>query len=394
MKALLFSRKPTRYATAAAVSRLRLGHGTNWAPLDFVEDAEPPRLPDADSGWLRIHPRLSGICGSDLATMNGSSDRYFEDYVSFPFIPGHEIVADTSDGRRVVVEPVLGHAARGFELPFNGAAPGDGNDYRHLVSGHLKPGLQIGSCASTGGGWATELLAHNSQLHEVPPQMSDEQAVLIEPLACGVHAALKAEAGPEDVVAVVGAGTMGLTVVAALRHLTDPQPKLIIVGCRYPVQRSLAIELGADIAVNSKELKRTIRRTCGSFIVGRYLSGGVDTVIDAVGSQHSLSEALSICRPRGRIVMLGMPSKITLELTGLWHREIELVGCYSYGTEKLQDGHCATSFRLAFQLADKIDFGHLVSALYPLKRYREALMHADESGKRGGVKVAFDMREE
>ena len=390
MKALRFSRKPARYAAAAVASRLRPGAGGSWGPLGLRLDADPPALPG--EGWQRVYPRVSGICGSDLATIDGRSARYFEDYASFPFTPGHEIVADASDGRRVVVEPVLGHAARGFEPPFRGAAPGDGNDYRHLVCGHLKPGLQTGFCASTGGGWSTELVAHESQLHDVPDWMSDEQAAMIEPAAAGVHAALRTGAGPGDTVAVVGAGTMGLMAVAALRHLAEPAS--IIAGGRYGTQRALALELGADAAVDSDDLHRAVRRSSGSFLIGDHLSGGADAVIDAVGSSRSLAAALALCRPRGRVVMLGMPSTVTVELTGLWHRETELVGCYAYGTENRGGRRRATSFELAFELAGKVAFDRLVSALYPLDRYTEALSHAAEAGRRGAVKIAFDMREE
>ncbi len=390
MKALRFSRKPVRYAAAAVASRLRPGAGAEWGPLSLLSDAEPPKLPG--DGWLRVFPRLTGICGSDLATIDGRSARYFEDYVSFPFTPGHEIVADTADGRRVIVEPVLGHAARGFEPPFEGAALGDGNDYRHLVCGHLKPGLQTGFCASIGGGWSTELVAHQSQLHDVPEGLSDTQAVMIEPLAGGVHAALRAGVRSGDTVAVVGAGTMGLVAVAALRHLCSPDS--IIVGARYPTQRALAVQFGADVAVTGDELMRAVRRATGSFMIGAHLSGGADVVVDAVGSSESLALALGLCRPRGRVMLLGMPSTVTVELTGLWHREIELVGCYAYGSEVLADGRQTTSIELAFELSAKVGFDALVSALYPLDRYADALTHAAEAGRRGSVKIAFDMRQE
>ena len=390
MKALRFHRKPVRYAAAAVASRLRRGAGATWGPLELQDNTEPLELPG--EGWQRVYPRLSGICGSDLATIDGRASHYFEDYVSFPFTPGHEIVADTINGRRVVVEPVLGHAARGFAPPFDDSAPGDGDDYRHLMCGHLEPGLQTGSCASTGGGWATEFIAHESQLHSVPDRMSDESAVMIEPVACGVHATLRSRIETGDIVVVIGAGTMGLATIAALRHLTEPG--VIIVSGRYPTQRSLALKLGADTAVSGSELKRAVRRVCGSFMVGEYLSGGADVVIDAVGSTNSLSEALHLCRPRGRVVLLGMPATITTELTGLWHRETELVGCYAYGTEVLADGRRATTFELAMELVNEVAFDRLVTALYPLRRYTDALTHAAEAGQRGAVKIAFDMRDE
>ena len=50
----------------------------------------------------RVRPRLAGICGSDLATIDGHSSRYFEPIVSFPFTPGHEVVGELDDGSRVV----------------------------------------------------------------------------------------------------------------------------------------------------------------------------------------------------------------------------------------------------------------------------------------------------
>lgn len=218
MKALEFRRSEPRYAAAAVSSRLRPGSGAKAGPLSLVETTAP-ELPG--DGWHRVSTILAGICGSDLATVDGRSSRYFEPWVSFPFVPGHEVVGRLTDGTRVVLEPVLGHATRGFEPPFANAAPGDGDDYRHLVAGDLEPGIQTGYCASTGGGWSTEFIAHDSQLHVVPDSLSDEAAVMIEPAAVGVHSALRANVGPGDTLAVLGSGTMGLMTIAALRRFTE-----------------------------------------------------------------------------------------------------------------------------------------------------------------------------
>ena len=105
MKALRFSRKEGRYAAAMAASRLRPGAGAAVGPLSLIDD-DAPELPTPD--WVRVYPRLAGICGSDLSTVDGHASRYFEHFVSFPFVPGHEVVGDTDDGRRVVLDPVLG----------------------------------------------------------------------------------------------------------------------------------------------------------------------------------------------------------------------------------------------------------------------------------------------
>ena len=167
----------------------RPARGANHGPLRLA-DVDPVELPGP--GWVRIRPRLAGICGSDLATIDGQSSRYFEPIVSFPFVPGHEVVADTADDRRVVLEPVLGCVARGIDPPCPACARGDLGNCERLAFGHLEPGLQSGFCADTGGGWSTFMVAHESQLHAVPDDFDDDAAVIVEPTACAVHAALRA----------------------------------------------------------------------------------------------------------------------------------------------------------------------------------------------------------
>jgi threonine dehydrogenase-like Zn-dependent dehydrogenase len=396
VKALKVSRKPTKFVTARLVSAFSTVTSAKLGPLELVTD-DAPRLP-ASSGWHRLHPRLAGICGSDLALVEGHASTYFDDWVSFPFVPGHEVVADTDDGRRVVLEPVLGHAARGLPLPFEGAAPGDGDDYGHLVGGHLKPGIQTGFCSSTGGGWSTELIAHDSQLHDIPDVVTDEMAVIVEPAAGGIHAALACwplvraarERSEQPVVAVLGAGTMGLCAVAGLRqYLPDVR---IVVGARYPHQQALARSLGADIAVAPDELPRAVRREVGCHVVGDYLSGGAHATIDAVGNSDSIAATLRFTRPRGRIVLLGMPSQVSVDLTGLWHRETALVGAYTYGTEAMPDGSRRSTFDLAIEMVQTCRLDRLVSATYRLESYADALSHAAHAGRRGAVKIAFDLR--
>ncbi len=396
MRALRISRRPAKFAVARLISPISASGAARLGPLDLVND-DAPTLPDHD-GWHRLQPRLTGICGSDLSLVEGHASTYFEDWVSFPFVPGHEIVADTDDGRRVVVEPVLGHAARGLDLPFPEAAPGDGDDYAHLVSGHLKPGIQIGFCKSTGGGWSTELVAHESQLHVVPDDVSDEQAVMVEPAAGGIHAALATwpavdrarRANETPVVAVLGAGTMGLCAVAGLRRYV-PGVR-IVVGARYPHQQALARALGADVAVPADELSRAVRREVGCHVVGDHLTGGSHATIDAVGNSASIADCLRFTRPRGRIVLLGMPAEVTVDLTGLWHRETELVGSYTYGTETMPDGSRIRTFDLAIETVAAARLERLLSATYPLEDFEDAIAHASAAGRRGAVKIAFDLR--
>ena len=118
--ALELFRSAPRYLTARAVGGRAPGLVAGpLAPLRLasLKDPKPP-----GRGWARVRPSLSGICGSDIATIGGRSSFYFSPLVSMPFVPGHEVVGellddcgDLSAGQRVVLSSVLGCAARGQE---------------------------------------------------------------------------------------------------------------------------------------------------------------------------------------------------------------------------------------------------------------------------------------
>jgi len=420
VRALRFDRDVVRFGAARLASGLRPGAGSRWGPLELVTDDEPD-LPGPD--WVRLSPRLAGICGSDLATVDGRSSRWFEPIVSFPFVPGHEVVADlvpdgstdatthattdaTADGAssRVVLEPVLGCVTRGISPVCPACADGRLGNCEHLAHGDLDAGLQTGYCCDTGGGWSTSMVAHPSQLHAVPDDMTDQAAVLVEPTACAVHGAMRARVRPGDTVAIIGAGTLGLLTLAALARFA-PECSTVI-GAKHPHQRDLARSLGATVVCEPDELPRAVRRRTGTLVIGppggaaERLTGGADVTIDCVGSADSLATGLAVTRPTGRVVMIGMPGVVRADLTPLWQREIELVGAYAYGTEHPVDadgaptGESRRTFDMAFELVRQADLGRLVSATYPLERADDAIAHAAEAGRRGAVKIAFDLRQQ
>jgi threonine dehydrogenase-like Zn-dependent dehydrogenase len=380
LKGLLFERQVAKYAAASVAGRLRPGKGATVGPIS-LQDIDEPDLSTLPAGWARVRPRLSGICGSDLATIDGHSSRYFEPIVSFPFVPGHEVVGDLDDDTRVVVVPILTCTVRGIDPVCNQCASGQPNRCERIAFGHLEPGLQTGFCESTGGGWAIALAAHESQLVTVPDALTDEEAVLIEPTACAVHAA-RSIVSPA--VAIIGAGTLGLLTIAALRALGHDG--VIVVAAKHPVQRELAATLGATQVVAPHELARAVRSRSGSMVIGDQLTGGIDTVVDCVGRDDSLAHALSIVAPGGEVVLFGMPGpRTSVDLTPLWHRETSVRGCYAYTPD---------DFSTAIALVFEAGLGRLVSATYPLARYRDAIDHAANAGARGAVKIAFDLRAE
>ncbi len=410
MKALVFARKPARYVAAVLAGRVVSGAGAKVGPLKLHEDHDIPELPGP--GWRYIKPRLAGICGSDLATIDGTSSRYFEPIVSFPFVPGHEIVADLVDpanpkapadgSNRVILEPVLGCVARNVSPVCEQCAAGNLGNCMNIAFGDLSPGLQSGFCCDTGGGWSTLMVAHESQLHSVPAHWTDEMAVMVEPAACAVHAALAAGITPgTTTVVVLGAGTLGLLTLAAIRSIA-PDVTILVVA-KHPEQRDEARKLGADHLAEPAEIKRAVRRLTGSKALTNAgpdgpidrLTGGAAVVFDCVGSSESLADAIAVSGPRGRIMLVGMAGHTELDLTGLWHKELQLVGTYAYGTEEpAADGTPRRTFDLAMELVENHDLGRLVTATYPLNRYTEAISHAANAGRRGAIKIAFDLRTE
>jgi threonine dehydrogenase-like Zn-dependent dehydrogenase len=380
MKALVFSRKPAKYAAAAVAGRIRAGAGASVGPLS-LQDVDEPKLPADD--WVRLRPRLAGICGSDLATIDGHSSRYFEPIVSFPFTPGHEVVGSLDDDSRAVLIPVLSCVTRGIDPLCPACEAGRTNHCGRIAFGHLEPGLQSGFCEDTGGGWSAEMVAHPSQLIAVPDEMTDEAAVMVEPTACAVHAArLAASTGSKATVAVIGAGTLGLLTIAALR--SEATVGTLVATAKYPHQKAIATALGADRVVSPRELGRLVRSLTGAWVLdGGQLTDGVDLVVDCVGSEASLTQALQVVAPGGEILVVGMPGHTSLDLTPLWHRETAIKGSYAY---------TRADFERALTLVGEADLGRLVSATYPIDRSTEAIDHAANAGMRGAVKIAFDLR--
>jgi len=396
MLALEMFRSLPRHLAARAVGGRVPGILTGpAAPLRLV-NREEPRV--TRPGWAHLRPRLSGICGSDLGAVSGRTSLYFSGLVSMPFVPGHEVVADLVDacedlpaGSRVVLDPVLSCAARGTDA-CDACRSGATNRCDRITVGHVAAGLQTGYCGDTGGGWGGILAAHRSQLHPVPDGLSDEQAVLAEPLACAVHTALRVRVARGAHVLVSGAGAVGLFTTLALRELT-PAGDITVVA-KHGLQRDLARRFGATEVVEPAEVLRGVRRATRAFSItpelGRpFLLGGVDVAVDAVGSKESLETCLHITRGGGRVVLSGMPA--AADLSAAWFRELELVGSYaSAAREPAADGRGA--FDLALELAASADVAALAVARYPLHRWREALDHAQSAGSLGTVKVAFDPR--
>jgi threonine dehydrogenase-like Zn-dependent dehydrogenase len=401
MLALRYRKSVPRYLLIRAGGKRMKGLETSrLSPLQ-LEEVPEPKLPSPE--WVRVKPLLSGICGSDLGTLSSENSPYFSPITSPPFVLGHEVVgvvAEDNDnfavGERVVLEPALGCEVRGIDPPCPHCARGRHALCVNVAKGDISPGIQTGFCRDTGGGWSEgTLVAHPSQLYRVPDDLPDEAAVAIEPLACAVHAALKASPSEDETALVIGAGSVGLFAVAALRHLT--RAGRIVCVAKYDRQRREALRLGADEVVRPEETYTKLPIMLDTEVyrpeIGKpVVMDGAAKVFECVGSPGTIEDALRLTRPGGATTLVGMPSaRNCLDLTALWYKEANLAGAYAYGTEE-HEGERARSFDLALQIAPELILETLVGPRFRLREYRDAIAAARAAGREGHVKVVFDHR--
>jgi threonine dehydrogenase-like Zn-dependent dehydrogenase len=376
---------------------------TSRFSLTRLREVAEPKLPTPR--WVRVRPLLSGICGSDLATITAEGSPFFAPLTSFPFTFGHEVVGRVIDagsdvrdlrvGDRVVVEPALHCGVRGILSPCAACKPGNYGNCINVTAGDISAGVQTGYCRDTGGGWSDSLVAHEMQLHKVPDTVPDEAAVLIEPFSCALHGVLRAVEGRTPAkVLVIGCGTMGLLVIAALRAIGATC--CIDTCAKYPHQRELAHRLGADeVLPVGRGLHGELCRRSGATLhhpeIGQpTVLGGFDIVFDCVGSPRSLDDALRFTRARGRTVLVGMPSiPKTVDWTTIWFKELQVMGVYAYGLEDFQ-GERVRTFELALRFLQRLDLRPLVTHKFPLREYRQAIQTALFTGRQQSVKTVFD----
>lgn len=436
MKAIEYRKSVPRFLAARALSSRWPSAATGAFGTIALVDREPPRLPSPH--WVGVRPRLAGICGSDLATITASGSAYFSPLLSYPFVLGHEVVGDVTrvgaavgdlaPGDRVVLEPALGCAVREIEPHCRACARGDEANCENVTRGVISAGIQTGFCRDTGGAWSGEFVAHRRQLHRAPADLPDEALVLCEPFACAIHAALAAplpQAG-EDAI-VLGCGSIGLLVIAALRALGS-RARVIAIA-RHAHQEALALALGADLVVRERGdrlLERVAAETHAEIhrpeIGGPLFVGGAAVVYDCVGSSASIDDAVRFTRARGHVAVVGMPGVPSgIDWTAIWYKEIVVRGCYAYGLETW-NGERARTFELALRFlasaspayaASAVSAEHartgvpngvgaplaarlesLVGGRFKLASYREAIGAAINTSRAGWAKTVFDFRGE
>jgi threonine dehydrogenase-like Zn-dependent dehydrogenase len=374
-------------AGAARLTRGRLP----WLGLDRYD---PPPLPGPD--WVRVRPTLAGICGTDLGLLTGHASSILSAFASFPAVLGHEVVgAVEATGERVILDPVISCTMRGLE-PCRWCAAGQARFCLRPTEGALAPGLLVGYCADLPGGWSEGMIAHRSQLHAVPDALPDEAAVLVEPFSVALHAVLAGPPEPGAPTLVIGGGALGLCTVAALQMVAPMAD--VVLAARHPAQRHAGERLGASATVRGRKaaIQAAIRhagaRAHRSILGDEVLSGGFAQVYDAVGSQDSLTEAMRVTAPLGRLSLVGGPAEIRgLDWTLAWTRELHVDGTYAYGAETSLSGSPHTMDEAIRLLAahPELPIGELVTHRFALEDWPRAMRTALGRARSGAIKVVF-----
>jgi threonine dehydrogenase-like Zn-dependent dehydrogenase len=308
-----------------------------------------PVLAEVPEPWPRpgevlVAPRLVGICGTDLHA-DGLRNLF-----RAPVVLGHEFVAEVVEvggadgvegpaglcpGDRVVINP-------------NGKVCGTCRECRAGLP-NLCHSATRESCVGVqrDGGLAALCSLPLATVRPIPGDLADEVAVWTEPLAAAVRATSCLGEEPVELVAVLGAGPVGL-LAAQLAGSAGAGGVLVVEPS--PSRREVAQRLGF--------------RTAEPGEIGD-ARGRCDVVVECSGSPVALASAVGLARPAGTVVVLGVsPSGVTLDATSLVTREVRIRGSMIYGPE----------FDTALDLLQRgaVDVASLDSGTLPLRDFPAA----------------------
>lgn len=242
---------------------------------ESVEIQERPR-PTPAAGESDIEIEMAGICGSDMSGFLGHSPRRKP-----PLTLGHELVGRTSDGRRVVANPLI--VCGGCTRCLSGQ--------QNLCEKWRLLGLD-----RTEGTFAEYVTLPEGQLYDIPDSLPSERAVLAEPLANIVHLFRIIAPLPFFRLAIVGAGTMGALSFLMAKNIGAKDILAVDVNAE---RLEVLKKMGASSLINVRDpdaLREAVSAGKADF----------DVVIDASGTAAARQMAFDLCRPGGQVVLLGM----------------------------------------------------------------------------------------
>jgi 2-desacetyl-2-hydroxyethyl bacteriochlorophyllide A dehydrogenase len=294
--------------------------------------------PTPDDDGIVVEVAACGICGSDMHMWRHTEG------LPLPMTPGHEFagriaavgcgVSGLAVGARVTANPMRCYLGLGGH-------PGAFANFVHVPQAKLGESIYL-----------------------LPDSLSYEQGALIEPLAVALHGIERARPAPGSRVAILGAGPIGLCVLAALKANGVDD---ILISDVSPVRLDVARALGAVecVDVRSQDLVRALRSRFGdSPIPFCPPAAAVDVVFECSGVAPAFDAAMKAVRFGGTIVTLASGTSFTMDPNDLLFREVTIMGSYSYVDEFGQ--------AIDLMASGRVDLRGLVSGRYPLTNLREA----------------------
>lgn len=321
-------------------------------------------LPNPARGELRVRAEAVGICGSDLHALAGEHP-----FIELPVVPGHEAAG---------VVDAVGPEVEGFVAGDSVLLEPNLVDrsclYCRTGRYNLCEHLQVIGC-QTAGALADAFVAPAERFHQVPKAMSMAQAAMVEPLSTATHAVRVAEGVRDKTVAVLGAGSIGL-----LTMLTARASGATAIAVTDPVaaKRALALELGADLAVDPTDSESVAKIREG-------LPWRPDVVFDCVSSQGSVEQAIALALKGGTVVVEGVPrGDVSIPLHLVQDRELRLQGTAMYVRHDVERA-------IELISSGAVQAGRLISGSFPLEQAEEAFRAAAEGlGGEPAVKIQLE----
>jgi L-iditol 2-dehydrogenase len=286
---------------------------TKDSTLEIVDLPQPAPAPDE----VLVRVAACGICGSDVHGYDGSSGRRIP-----PLVMGHEAAG---------IVAALGSDVKNF-------APGDrvtfdstiycgacGNCVRgnvNLCDNRQVLGVSCGDYRRAGA-FAEFVVVPARIVYRLPDALSFEEAAMLEAVSVALHAVSLVPIASDSSALVVGAGTIGLLLLQALRAAGCPR---VFISDLDSTRLKLAQELGATATfLAGPELTRQVLQATNGI--------GVDTAVEAVGINTTVMTAIDCVRKGGNVVLVGnVTPEVTLPLQKVVSRQIRLQGsCASAG---------------------------------------------------------------
>lgn len=340
-------------------------------------------VPEHGGDWVLVRNNVCGICGSDLHFFCGAQDGRFP-AKNLPAIFGHEnaatvVEADPSTGfapgDRVAVEAI--HSC----INFGKSCPRCMSGQFHMCDeGMTHIGLPY--VRMLPGGYGEYSSVHKTKLHKLPESVTLDEAALLDILVVNVHAVRLGNPQLGESCAVYGCGVVGLSLLQVLRAKGISN---LIAICKYPFQAEVAKQCGASqIVMYNKE---TLQQDMLAATNGQ----GVDQVYECVGgASNAIDDAIGFTTRQGKIIMMGIfAGKPSIDLNGMFMKEISLISSNSYGYSGYRDEFAISIDMLANK---QVDHNALISHRFGPEQYVEAIEAACGKDKSRAVKVLFQRK--